>query len=341
GACVDMPTETEESNYRNKVQIAAYPVVEKGGVLWTYMGPPELKPEMPNFEYFRVPETHRHVSWNHQETNYAQAIEGGIDSAHSNFLHASLDAYLKTDAWREQGKRSGNLRDIYHARDAHPKFFAEDTEYGVMVGARRETGEDLFYWRFNLFLMPFYAMPPSAPKQKFFHAWVPLDDYNCQRWTFVWSLDNPIPRTQIEDWENGSGLHAALIPGHLNLPGLSAPAIHVPLRNKGNDYLVNRDYQKRLTFTGITGTGEQDFSVQEGMGPITPRFKEHLGTTDIGIIKMRRRLLKECTALQDGEEPYTASHGEAYNVRATDVLLPLNADFMDNEKVTELMTPAW
>jgi phthalate 4,5-dioxygenase oxygenase subunit len=331
GSCVDMPTETEESNFKSKVQIVSYPVEEVAGVLWTYMGPKELQPPLPNFEWLRMPETHRYVSWNHQETNYAQAVEGGIDSAHSNFLHSTLDAYHRSDAWLEQGKRSGVLRDIYHARDQHPKFFAEDTDYGVMIGARRETGEEQHYWRFNLFIMPFYAMPPSGAKQKFFHAWVPIDDYNCQRWTFTWNLDRPITAQERSMWNNGSGLHAALLPG----PN------HYPVLNVRNDYQVNRDEQKNLTFTGIAGTGEQDFSVQEGMGPITPRQNEHLGTTDVGIIKMRRRLLAEMTALQDGEEPYSASHSEIYNIRATDVLLDRDASFIDDPKVKELMTTEW
>ena len=331
GRCVDMPTETEESTYKDKIRIASYPVVEAGGVCWTYMGPKELQPELPNLEYLRMPDTHRYVSWNHQTTNFAQAIEGGIDSAHSNYLHSTLDAYHRTEAWVEQGKRSGVLRDIYHARDQHPKFFAEDTDYGVMIGARRETGEAQYYWRFNLFILPFYAMPPSGAKQKFFHAWVPIDDYNCQRWTFIWSLDQPLTDEQRTTWDKGSGLHAALLPG----------ADHYPVLNKQNDYLIDRDTQKRLTFTGIAGTGEQDFSVQEGMGPITPRYNEHLGTTDIGIIKMRRRLLTEMNALQDGTEPYAASHPDVYSVRGTDVLLAPDASMVHDPKVKELMTATW
>ena len=331
GSCVDMPTETDDSNFKNKVRIVSYPVEESGGVLWTYMGPSELQPELPNFEWLRMPNTHRYVSWNHQETNYAQAIEGGIDSAHSNFLHSTLDAYRRTDAWLEQGRRSGQLRDIYHARDQHPKFFAEDTDYGVMIGARRETGEEQYYWRFNLFILPFYAMPPSAASQKFFHAWVPIDDHNCQRWTFVWNLDRPLAAQERSTWNKGSGLHAKLLPG----PG------HFPFLNQRNDYLVDRNEQKALTFTGITGTGEQDFSVQEGMGPITPRPNEHLGTTDVGIIKMRRRLLTEVSAMRDGTEPYSATHGEVYNIRSTDVLLDRDASFVDDPKVKELMTTAW
>ena len=136
GNCVDMPTETDESSYKDKIKITAYPVEEVAGLLWTYMGPKDLKPELPDFEYLRMPESHRFASWNWQQTNYAQAIEGGIDSAHSNYLHATLDAYHMTDAWRSTWERSQNLRDKYHARDQHPKFFAEDTDYGVITGAR-------------------------------------------------------------------------------------------------------------------------------------------------------------------------------------------------------------
>lgn len=331
GNCVDMPTETEESTYKDKIKIVSYPVKEHGGILWAYMGPKGAQPQLPDFEYLRMPESHRFASWNWQQTNYAQAIEGGIDSAHSNFLHSTLDAYRMTDAWREQWQRSQNLRDKYHARDPHPKFFADDTDYGVVTGARRDTGEGEFYWRYNLFLLPFYTMPPSSPGQKFFHAFVPIDDYNNQRWTFVWNLDRPIMAGSREEWRNGSGLHAAQLPG----------PDHWPLRNKDNDYLLSRDYQKNLTFTGITGTGEQDFSVQEGMGPITPRQKEHLGTTDIGIIKSRRRLLKEATSLQDGEEPYAAANGSVYYLRAGDVLLTATESWLDDPKIKSLQTATW
>ena len=331
GTCVDMPTETEDSSYKDKIKLTAYPVVEAGGVLWTYMGPPEFKSQMPEFEYLKVPETHRFVSWNWQQNNFAQAIEGGIDSAHSNFLHSSLDAYHRTEAWLEEGRRTRNLRDMYHALDQHPKFFAENTDYGVLTGARRDTGEGQYYWRFNLFLMPFYTMPPSAPKQKFFHAFVPIDELNVQRWTFVWSLDRPLAARATMEWRSGSGLHAALLPG----------ADHIPLRNSGNDYLISREYQRSSTFTGITGIGEQDFSVQEGMGRITPRPNEHLGTTDVGIIKMRRRLLQEATALEDGEEPRSALDGRVYHVRAGDVLLESEASWTEDDRVKELQTATW
>ena len=331
GNCVDMPTEAADSNFKDKVRIPSYPVVEKGGTLWTYMGPPEFKSEFPDFEFFRVPENHQFVSFNRQEGNFAQAIEGGIDSAHSNFLHASLDAYRMTEAWMKEGERTGNLRDIYHARDQHPKFFAQDADYGVATGARRMTGEDQFYWRFNLFLLPFYTMPPSGARQKFFHAFVPLDNHTCARWSFVWNLDRPIPGADELLWRRGYGIHSELKPG----------PEHRPVRNAANDYLIDREMQKNVTFTGIAILADEDYSVQESMGVITPRPNEHLGTTDVGIIKPRRRLLKEVTELQDGVEPYSAANGSVYNLRSGDVLLGLDADWSRDPKTKEIMTATW
>jgi phthalate 4,5-dioxygenase oxygenase subunit len=331
GACVDMPTEAEDSNFRDKVKIVAYPVVERGGALWTYMGPPEFKSEFPEFEFFNVPEDQQYISWNRQECNFAQAIEGGIDSAHSNFLHSSLDAYWRTDGWVEQGKRSGVLRDIYHARDQHPKFFAEDTDYGVATAARRETGEDNHYWRYNLFLLPFYTMPPSGAKSKFFHAFVPIDNHTSARWSFVWNLDRPIPRSDRQLWGRGYGIHSELIPG----------VEHRPVRNEENHYLIDRDMQKNVNFTGIAILADEDYSVQESMGLVTPRQNEHLGTTDVGIIKSRRRLLKESTALQDGTEPFSAANGSVYHARAGDVLLDKNAEWLEDAKSKDLMKATW
>ena len=331
GTCVDMPTEAEDSNFRDKVRIVSYPVVEKGGTLWTYMGPQDAQPEFPEFEFFNVPEDHQFVSWNRQECNFAQAIEGGIDSAHSNFLHASLDAYWRTDGWKQQGQRSGNLRDIYHARDQHPKFFAEDTDYGVATGARRETGEDNHYWRYNLFLLPFYTMPPSGPTQKFFHAFVPLANGLTARWSFVWNTERPIPRADRLLWRRGYGIHSEVHPG----------PEHRPVRNEENHYLIDRQMQKTTNFTGIAILADEDYSVQETMGVVSPRQNEHLGTTDVGIIKSRRRLLREANALKDGVEPYAAGNGKVYHVRAGDVLLEKTADWLQDDKVKKVMTATW
>lgn len=87
GQCVDMPNELPEYDFREKVCIKAYPMQELGGVIWAYMGPKEKQPPPPSFEWTRQPETHRHVSKALEECNWLQALEGGLDSIHTSFLH--------------------------------------------------------------------------------------------------------------------------------------------------------------------------------------------------------------------------------------------------------------
>ena len=86
-----------------------------------------------------------------------------------------------------------------------------------------------------------------------------------------------------------------------------------------NDYLLDREIQRTTSYTGIWGVNDQDRAIQESMGPIYDRRKEHLGSSDQAIITARRRLLNLARELQQGIEPFPASHGDAYHVRAMDV----------------------
>src|SRR5579872_718999 len=82
GNCVDMPSEPEESNFKEKIHLRSYPVREQAGILWTYMGPDREPPGLPQLEWMSLPTSHMMIHWDIQETNFVQAIEGGIDSAH-------------------------------------------------------------------------------------------------------------------------------------------------------------------------------------------------------------------------------------------------------------------
>ena len=136
GTCVDMPNEPAEYGFENKVRTIAYKTQEYGGFVWAYMGPPDRMPELPKLEWARVPAPHRYISKRFQETNYLQAIEGGIDSSHSNFLHASVDAFRVTDEYVEKVKNSSNLRAKYHLMDKAPRFTVKKTDYGLVVAVR-------------------------------------------------------------------------------------------------------------------------------------------------------------------------------------------------------------
>jgi phthalate 4,5-dioxygenase oxygenase subunit len=90
GTCMDLPSEPDDSDFKNKVQLEAYPTREWGGVIWVYMGPPEHMPsDVPQMEWGLVAPEQRRVIKNFQECNYLQALEGDIDTAHVSYLHST------------------------------------------------------------------------------------------------------------------------------------------------------------------------------------------------------------------------------------------------------------
>jgi phenylpropionate dioxygenase-like ring-hydroxylating dioxygenase large terminal subunit len=331
GKCLDMPSEAADSNFKDKIQLKAYPVKERAGVLWTYMGPKEQMQPLPEFEWARVAADHRYVSWNFQENNYAQAIEGGIDTVHSVYLHSAMDSHRRLSDWQATGRGSGDVAMMYRTRVNPPKLQTLETDFGLIIGGRYPGDEVQDYWRFNLFWMPFYTAPPGGGNQKMMHAFVPIDDVTTARWSFAWSTTGrPLPARQVADLRKGQGVHAQTIPG-----------THWPVRNMRNDYLIDREEQRHLTFTGIKGTGEQDFSVQEGMGQISDRTREHLGITDIGIIAMRRMLLNSAAAIREGSEPRSARSAEAYRVRPGQTMIPNDADWASHENLKEAIAATY
>lgn len=116
-----------------------------------------------------------------------------------------------------------------------------------------------------------------------------------------------------------------------HLPGIGIHADvgdkYMPLRNKSYDYVIDREIQRTTTFSGIRGIGEQDMAVQESMGAIVERPREHLGSSDAAVIAMRRRLIREARNLQEGIEPFTPAHSDAYKVRSASVVLARGIPF--------------
>jgi phenylpropionate dioxygenase-like ring-hydroxylating dioxygenase large terminal subunit len=123
-----MPNEPPESNFKHKVRIQAYRTRERNGVIWAYLGQRETPPELPSLEWNLLPAEQRYISKRYEKCNWAQALEGGIDSSHSGFLHMRLH--------RKDDQGSGMERGLdYKRKDKHPHFEVVDTSYGVLVGA--------------------------------------------------------------------------------------------------------------------------------------------------------------------------------------------------------------
>ncbi|WP_338450672.1 Rieske 2Fe-2S domain-containing protein [Niallia oryzisoli] len=313
GNCVDVPSEPD-SNFKNKVKIKSYPCEERGGVIWTYMGPPELKPELPEQEWMLVSDSQRYISKKVQQCNYFQGLEGGIDSSHVSILHSGSVGGIGVSGKSQSASLLG--------KDTAPRFEVVDTDYGLLIGARREADEENFYWRITQFLMPFYTMiPPFGGAPRGGHAWVPIDDDNCWVWTWSWTPDRDLTEEEVTQMASGAGIHPLLIPGTF-----------ITQANPSNNFQIDRDMQRRgESFAGIFGIGMEDHAVQTSAGPIVDRSTEKLGTSDTAIIKARQCLLKAVKLLENGED-LPALEPSSHHVRSASVLLPKGVPFQEGAK---------
>ncbi|MEE2760425.1 MAG: Rieske 2Fe-2S domain-containing protein [Pseudomonadota bacterium] len=321
GNCVDMPSEPDETNFAHKVKLSSYPAVARGGIVWIYMGPKGDNSKSisapPDFEFTHLPEKRRTVTKRLQECNWAQAVEGGIDSSHISFLHSSTDAQFAAN-------KNWAPRNRYHGLDRHPVFDVRDVDYGLLIAARRNAEADSYYWRITQCLMPFYQMiPPVVPEDDSSkapysgHAWVPIDDEYTWTWTF--SVN---PHREFTEKE------AANLGGKAGMWG-PVDDNYRPVRNRDNNYMLDREVQKNDNFTGITGIPNQDAAVQESMGFVVDRSREHLGQSDTAIIAWRRRIIEMAKMLRAGTEPPEAHHPKWYNVRSCSTVLNLDQDWQE------------
>jgi hypothetical protein len=305
---------------RGKISIKAYPTREYGEMVWAYLGPREVMPELPQLEHGLLPASQRYVTKRLQQCNWAQSMDGALDTAHFSFLHMPAPALASNlnPAIAADEKRIGWLR-----KDPMPRFSIVDHEVGFVAGgARRADGEEL-YWRITQFMLPTHSVTPSAmPGEVYYgYTWVPVDDESCWIYIYGWHPDRPISAEERAKFEKGGyGQFAELGPGF------------IPVRNRGNDYLIDRAAQKTVSFTGVRGVAEQDTLAQESQGLIADRTKEHLTATDVGVVHFRRLMLKEAKALRDGTEPKAAQRPEAYRLRAGGAVLSGKLSFEETMK---------
>ena len=167
GRCLDMPTEPASSAFRDRVRAVAYPVTERAGLLWAYLGPEEKRAELPEFEWLGVPARERRASRQALACNYAQALEGEIDESRAA-------AAPRADTTR---------------------YTVHETAYGLACGARRAVEGEGHLWRINLFLLPCFTLlaPEDASRAREFRAWVPADDEHTTVFTVGWGSEGPPP----------------------------------------------------------------------------------------------------------------------------------------------------
>ena len=220
GECVDVPSAPQVCA---RMAIKGYPCIERGGLVWAYMGPPDKQPPFPELEWCVLPEPHVFISKRLQECNYLQAMEGGIDTAHVSYVHRYE---VDTDPMH-----AGTKALDYIKADGNVVFEIEKNDFGLTLYGRRNGDAESYYWRITQWLFPWFTLiPPFGDHALGGHVWVPIDDHNCWAWSINFQPTRPLTADERGHMERGLGIHCEYEPG----------GSFRPRANKDNDYLIDR-----------------------------------------------------------------------------------------------------
>ena len=318
GNCVDIPNASPDiaSRLMPRAGIQALTVEERGDVVWAFFG--DSPPPLPDFEYLAMPSEQRFVSKKFQQCNWAQAVEGGLDTSHFSYLHAGifdgekaslLDAGKRlTVKGENEPPNQSRLR--WLIEDGAPRFSVLAHDAGLLLCAARRGDEERTYWRMTQYLVPNHSLTPgNFPEDtSLMNTWVPYDDESCWIFCYAWHPDREISERERSRYLNGSGLFAEV------------DEAFMPIRRRENDYLIDRDMQRTENYTGISNISEQDQAVADSQGTIADRTRELLVQTDLGVTRFRSTILKACESVEHGLQPQGSNDPAAFRVRSGDYI---------------------
>jgi phenylpropionate dioxygenase-like ring-hydroxylating dioxygenase large terminal subunit len=312
GSIPETPPEPPDSRMKDILRHPAYPVREAGGILWTYMGPPELEPPFPRFPWLDLPEGQLLVVKMYQDCNYLQGLEGDLDPAHPNYLHRDFDEEIS----RQQSWTGAGWQSINHLMgDGAPVIHVEETPQLMRVGAIRKTDDPgMAYVRTTEWIAPFYTHIATGPHEsQLFKAWHPIDDYSCFTFYIHYHPTQKLDEAAIyANW------------GHKT----ASPDFETP-HNLQNMHLQDRKLMEHGNFSGVMGAAVQDRAVQESMGAIFDRSQEHLGTSDKAVVFYRRLILRKLQEMAEGKPLPATAPGVDLNLRGVSVYMPAGEPWQD------------
>ncbi len=266
-----------------------YPVKIIKGAIFAYLGPDAVPPSLPNLDCFRAPDSHVFSFKGLWECNWLQALEIGIDPAHASFLHRFLEDENPDDSYGKQfrDKTEGANMPITQVLREYPSpdIHVDETDFGLKITALRHMKNELTHVRVTNQIFPAAICIPMSREMIITQWHVPVDDETCYWFTMFTSFDKPVDKKLMREQR---------------LKEHSLPT-YAPLKNKSNNYHYDPEEQQKKTFTGMgEDINVHDQWAVEGMGPIQNRTQEHLGRSDVAIIRYRRKLRAAIESVANG-----------------------------------------
>jgi phthalate 4,5-dioxygenase oxygenase subunit len=287
GNVIEMVSEPSCSDMTSKVKHKAYETKEWGGFVWAYMGPQDAIPEFVPPAWAPTQETRVSIAKAILPCNWAQILEGAIDSAHSSSLHSSDFVPARVG-----GAEATSKNWLRPSTDKAPRMQVHRTSYGFRYAALRRPIQNAAthdYIRSTVFVAPATALIPPNNLYNVANINVPVDDTNTAFYFMAWGHPDRTPET--ETWRKFLGQRV----------GIDLDDQYRPLRNMENRFWQDREAMKAGNFTGITGFPNQDIAMWVTMGPIANRSDERLGASDVAVVEFRRRMLDALKEFQAGE----------------------------------------
>jgi phthalate 4,5-dioxygenase oxygenase subunit len=287
GNVVEMTSEPPDSQAAQRLKHRAYPAREAGGFVWTCLGPPA---EMREFEppaFAPTPQVRVSATKVRVRCNWAQILEGQIDSAHSSSLHSSDMVPAQVD-----GAKATDVNWLRPSADTAPRFQIERTSYGFRYAAIRRpiTNEATHdYIRTTVYIAPFTALIPPNNVHNVATLLTPEDDHYTIFYFIAWNGPDK-PGVDADAWRKFNVLQW----------GVDVDRNFDSVRTRQNLYRQDRDAMRQGNFTGIPGIPNQDIAMWESMGPISDRSKERVGASDVAVVAFRRLMVEAARSMQNG-----------------------------------------
>ena len=314
GNVLEMSSEPAASAMTQKVKHRAYPTHEWASLIWAYMGPRETMPEFRPPAWAPHPDVRVTIAKVVVPCNWAQILEGAIDSAHSSSLHSSDMVPARVD-----GAKATDKAWLRPSTDKAPRLQVDRTGYGFRYAALRRpiaNSATHDYVRSTVFVAPATALIPPNNLYNVANVNVPVDDTTTAFYFIAWGHAANTPET--EAWRKFLGAQL----------GIDLDEYYRPLRTRDNHFWQDRDAMKAGNWTGITGFPNQDIAMWVTMGPIADRSTDRLGASDLAIVEFRRRMLDAVRAFQAGEPAIgTGETRIAESVCAYQAIVPKTTDW--------------